>query len=120
MLFIIMFSLIIFIADSEDGMKIFSFVRNIPGGDKSGHFVVFALFAIVVNLFLDFRYVSIKKKKILLGSVIVFFIASIEELSQIWIPNRTFDLVDLFADSMGILLVSLLTKKRLGTDANND
>jgi polysaccharide biosynthesis protein VpsQ len=37
-----------------------------------------------------------------LGCLIIAVAMTIEEFSQIWIPNRTFDLMDLAANYLGI------------------
>jgi len=43
-----------------------------------------------------------------LGAIIVLVFATIEEISQYWIPSRTFDLGDLLADFVGVVLFSLI------------
>ena len=44
-------------------------------------------------------------------SAIVLTFAALEEFSQYWIPSRTFDLWDLGADFVGVILFSMLKAK---------
>jgi len=46
------------------------------------------------------------KFHIQIGSIIVLFFATLEECSQYYIPSRTFDLWDLGADFVGVILFS--------------
>jgi VanZ family protein len=46
------------------------------------------------------------------GAVIVLTFAAIEECTQYYIPSRTFDLWDLAADFVGVVLVSILIPQK--------
>jgi putative effector of murein hydrolase len=105
------FVIIITIANSEYGSKIFSFIRYIPGEDRTGHFVVFATICFVVNLWFEFKYIKVFDKPILVGSVVTLLVAMIEEFSQIFIETRTFDLYDLLADILAIAFISIIIKR---------
>jgi len=77
-------------------------VGHIPYGDKIAHAVLYGLMALLLNYALDFR----KSSTIQLGSLIVLTFATLEEFSQYYIPSRTFDMGDLLADFVGVVLVS--------------
>jgi len=51
-----------------------------------------------------------KVKGMQLGAIIVLSFAIIEEFSQIYITSRTFDLYDILADIVGVILFSKLKR----------
>jgi polysaccharide biosynthesis protein VpsQ len=91
---------IIFVADTKSTRYVLSFVGNIPFGDKIGHFFLIGIFSFLLNLSLNCR----KVWRVLIGSLIVLAIVTLEEFSQIFIRGRSFDLTDLVADFLGILI----------------
>lgn len=101
-------ALIIWLADHRDTQFIFAWLRALPGGDKLGHFLILGGFAFVLNHALRCRTVTLAGQPVLLGSLIVFLLALAEEASQLFIPGRTFDLWDLAADALGILVLGRL------------
>ncbi len=86
---------------------IVNWVGSLPFGDKIGHMVFMGTLAFLLDYALDGRMVKIGGLKVLLGCSIVAIGITIEEISQIWIPWRTFDLVDLSANYLGIGLAGL-------------
>ena len=103
--FFIFISAIIFIADNANYNFALRWVGAIPYGDKLGHATLYGVMAMLLNYGLSYR----KIKGLQLGAVLVLTFAIIEEFSQIYIPSRTFDLYDILADIVGVLLFSLLT-----------
>lgn len=101
--------LIIWLADHRDTQSIFSWVQVLPGGDKLGHFLILGGFAFVLNHALRCRTVTLGGKPVLLGSLVVLALAAAEETSQLVIPGRTFDLLDLAADALGIWFLGRLS-----------
>ncbi len=97
---------IIFLADVKSTRYVLSFVGNIPFGDKLGHFFLIGIFAFLLNLSLNCR----KVWRVLIGSLIVSAIVTLEEFSQIFIRGRSFDLTDLVADFLGILIFGKLAE----------
>jgi polysaccharide biosynthesis protein VpsQ len=86
---------------------IVNWVGSFPFGDKIGHLVFIGTLAFLLNYALEGRTIKIGRFKILLGCSIVAVVMTLEEISQIWIPWRTFDLVDLSANYLGIGLAGL-------------
>jgi len=80
----------------------------IPYGDKWGHFFLIGLLAFFVNLWLNCEKLKVLKWSFLKGSVIILAIITLEELSQIFIENRSYDLWDLTCDYLGILVFGQL------------
>lgn len=93
---------IIVLANIRETQPLFQPVRNLPMGDKGGHFLLMGGFSLMANLALGARNVRIRHTNALLGSLIVGAVVFCEEASQILVPGRTFDLMDLAADAAGI------------------
>jgi len=122
--FFIFISYIIFLADTADYNFAFRLVGHIPYGDKIAHTLLYGVMALLLNYGLGFRYIQYKsisvgyckgttpyKLYIQLGAIIVLTFATLEEFSQYFIPSRTFDLWDLMADFIGVILFSFIRIK---------
>ena len=88
--------------------SITNWVNNLPYGDKTGHVLLIGTLTFLPNYGLNGRMVKIGRLKILLGCAIVAVAITVEEFSQIWIPLRTFDSIDLAANYLGIGLAGLI------------
>lgn len=97
---------IIYLANTGRGSIFFDLVESIPYGDKAGHLGLFWFFTLTAVIGLKFRTFKLAGFSIYLGTALVFIFATGEELTQLVLPNRTFDLVDLAADLLGILLAT--------------
>jgi polysaccharide biosynthesis protein VpsQ len=111
-LFLLFVSGIIIANDLGRLRGIIQWVNLLPFGDKFGHFVLIGTLAFLLNYALNGRTIKIGRQKVLLGCSIVAIAITIEEFSQIWIPSRTFDLVDLAANYCGITIAGLLWLRR--------
>lgn len=96
--------LIIYQADTAHYNFAFKMVGKIPFGDKIGHIVLYGIMAFLLNY--GFR--GKKWLNLSVGSLIVFMFAFLEELSQAYFPSRSFDLADVLADILGIVLFTIL------------
>jgi VanZ family protein len=110
-LFIVFVIFIILSASLGWDNPFFPLVNKIPFGDKVMHVILLGTFAFCANVLLRFHRFKISKYQLLTGSVIIFLLATLEEISQYWIPTRTFDLLDLTANYIGILLASFFILK---------
>lgn len=99
----------IFEANSGKEAVVFQWVHSFPYGDKLGHFAVYGLLVLMLNLCFRFQTLGQNWCKVYLGSAIVTSFAVAEEISQYFIPSRTFDLYDLAADAAGIALFTGLS-----------
>jgi len=106
-------ALIIYFADRHLARSFFSFVQQLPGADKAGHFVLIGGVAFFLNTSLGGREISAFGCRFLLGSVIVVAVFTIEEITQMRIPWRTFDYGDLAADYAGILFFGWLARRAI-------
>ncbi|WP_417915607.1 VanZ family protein [Candidatus Electronema sp. JM] len=80
---------------------VFTISDQLTGGDKLGHFLLFGPFTLSINAALNFRRLG---TGFYLGSLLVFCFTLAEELGQCFIPSRSFELLDILANSAGILL----------------
>ncbi len=75
---------------------------NIPHGDKAGHLILMGGLAFLIEMSLGARRVRWGAWAFPIGSVGVMAACLIEECSQVFLPTRTFDLMDLAFDLLGI------------------
>ena len=91
--------------------RLYDFVpdpNQYPGGDKICHFVLMGTMAFLANLSFKGAAIFLAGWRWYLGSVLVMLFVVIEEFSQIFLDGRNFDLVDLAADVLGIMLLGSL------------
>ena len=99
-------------ADLDRSNIIMDVGHAIPWGDKIGHFILFGVLALLLNIALRFRQIRIQIREFHLGSVIVFAFAVAEEFSQLAFSSRTFDVIDMLFDLFGIGLMSSVSFRR--------
>src|SRR5688572_30509095 len=98
-IYILLLISIIYLAGHHQYHELFSIIiRNVPGGDKLGHFLLMGLLSFLLNASLRCRELDVRVTHVLLGSVIVSIVVTLEEVSQIFMQYRSFDLVDLLFD----------------------
>lgn len=91
-------------------------VYDFPLGDKAGHFLLYGLLSLVVDLSVfEARPASDFRRGAVIVALILMLLIGLEEFSQRWFPARTFDLLDLAASYLGVvcfgwLAVRLKTK----------
>ena len=101
--YIIFILIIVVIADQGDYLAILKdWVDKIPYGDKGGHLILMGLLSLAVNLSFQCTQWRLGQRTFLKGSVIVIILVTLEEISQLFISNRTFDWGDLLSDYLGI------------------
>ena len=110
-LFSLFIVLIILLADA--GMLgILAFISRIPFADKAEHFILYGILALLVNLslFRSFPSHSRMRVAVITGSILMFLIG-LEEFSQQFFAERSFDLVDLTFSYLGVFFFSWLAVK---------
>lgn len=107
-LMIIFISWIIYLANTSQSCVFFDAVGMVPFGDKCGHIVLACLLALLLNLMLPTKSLLIGQYSILAGGILTGIVLLGEEISQIFIPTRTFDVLDLAADLTGIVIAQLI------------
>lgn len=88
-------------------------VHQTPFGDKAVHFAIAGVLALLLNISL--RPASLRLVRstsaidsIVIGSTITIVLATIEEISNIWVPARDWSLGDLAANYLGILCIGTI------------
>lgn len=103
--------LIIVLADMGR-LGILNQINRIPYADKAGHFILYGVLALLVNLTL-FRSLPARSRKWIAVSsgLILALLIGLEELSQRNFSTRTFSLGDLSASYLGLVFFSWLAAK---------
>ncbi|MBS0262949.1 MAG: VanZ family protein [Planctomycetes bacterium] len=96
--------LIVYAADKGLAKPVFDAVRALPAGDKISHCLLMGTLAALTNLAWSCRRLGSRDWSPGIGTLVVIVIVVAEEISQIWIPGRTFEWLDLTADAVGIAL----------------
>ena len=112
LLFFIFICYVIVMADSGGESLFFDLGRVIPLGDKLGHFSLYGILSFLMNYALRFRHIEKYGFYWQIGSIAVFTFALIEELSQIYFPERTADVTDLLADVVGIVFFTFVSVRK--------
>jgi VanZ family protein len=102
--YIFFLAFIIVLYDIKETQYLFKAVRKYAFADKAGHLLLMGLMAMSVSLHLGAHQINFWRLRFFTGSLIVFVIVTLEETSQLLIPNRTFDPMDLLANYFGIFL----------------
>jgi polysaccharide biosynthesis protein VpsQ len=110
-LFTLFLLLIIVLADTGH-LGILNVVYHIPYADKVGHFVLYGILALLINLTL-FRSVPTQNRIwiTVISALVLIVLIGIEEFSQRNFSNRTFSLQDLTASYLGVIFFSWLANK---------
>ena len=110
-LFLLFIILIIILADTGN-LGMFTRLYRVPFADKAGHFILYGILALLINLTL-FRSMPNQNRiriAVISGFVLILLIG-IEEFSQRSFPNRTFSVEDLTAGYLGVVFFSWLAIK---------
>jgi VanZ family protein len=109
--FALFIGLVVYAADVGIGKHYFDIVRSFPLGDKISHLCLMGIMSALANLAARGRRIRLGPISFGLGTVIVAAVVVAEEISQIWVPGRTFDLFDLVADFLGIACGEILAAR---------
>ena len=109
-LFTLFILLIIVLADAGVLGQYGGFIYNFPMDDKVGHFILYGILTLLINLalFRTFPDQSRSQLTIKCGLTLALLI-SLEEYSQQYFSNRSFDLVDLMFSYFGVAFFSWLS-----------
>lgn len=99
------------LANSGSGSIFVSIIKHLPYGDKLGHVLLYGVLTALMITALKFRTLSLFNRSVQLGSVLVLSFAFIEEITQLFQANRTFDMYDLYSDIIGVFLFAFVTIK---------
>ncbi len=107
-----LFIILIILLANTGHLGILAIVYYIPFADKIGHFILYGILVLLVNLTLFRKYPSQSRSwLVLLIGLTLALLIGLEELSQRSLSNRTFDLIDLSASYLGLIFFSWLSIK---------
>ena len=108
--FVLFMAFIIYRADTGTMPGIIRTIYAFPNGDRVGHFVLYAVFTLLVNASM-LRIIKIGKANLMLGSLIIAAFGTLEEFSQLFFAaHRTFDLIDLSCTLLGVMLADVTVR----------
>lgn len=108
LLFGLFILLIIILADTGK-LGILSHIYRIPYADKVGHFILYGILSLLINLTLFRSLPSQSRRRVaVVCGLILALLIGLEEFSQQHFANRTFSLMDLGASYLGVIAFSWL------------
>ena len=115
-LFALFIVLIIVLADLGK-LGILGFINSIPFADKAGHFLLYGILTLFLDLTLLRSLHPLNRKLLVLRiALILSLLIGLEEYSQQFFAKRTFDLVDLAFSYLGVIFFSWVALKKVGRD----
>ena len=103
-------TLMLLVAAADRGTLKVSYLTVLPAADKIGHFLLMGLMSYLINSALGGQRLSWRRLSVLKGSAFLSLLVAAEELSQLWLTHRNFELADLAADAAGIWLFGRLAR----------
>jgi len=106
-LFTLFIILIIILADLGK-LGILRVINQIPFGDKAGHFILYGILTLLLDLtLLRSRRLPLSPSRLVLRiALILSLLIGLEEYSQQFFAKRNFDLVDLAFSYLGVIFFS--------------
>ena len=99
---------VILLADTAS-LGILRRISSFPYGDKVGHFVLYGLLSLLLSLaILRLMPQQPAKRLVVLTSFALGLMIAAEELSQVWLPSRSADWLDLVASFAGVAFSSAI------------
>lgn len=104
--FVFLILLLIFLADTGR-LGFLGFINQIPNGDKVGHFILYGILTLLLNLTF-IRSLPHRDPKSVVFSIglILALLIGVEEYSQQFFRNRTFSFLDLACSYLGVIFFS--------------
>ncbi len=100
---------VIILADKNAIPPFIRVLYDFQNGDKLGHILLFGLLSLILNLTFLRTLPNRDPKRVALSvSLILALAITAEEYSQQYFTARTFDMVDLTASSLGLVIGALL------------
>lgn len=107
--FFTLFIILIIVLADTGNLGILKIVNRLPHGDKVGHFTLYGILTLLIDLslFRSFPLRSPKRLAVVSGLILALFIG-LEEFSQQFFAERTFSYKDLIASYLGLIFFSWL------------
>ena len=95
---------IILAANFQIGQPVFIAVHSFPLGDKIAHFLLVGCLAMLLNTAMNAATVRLGPVIFLRGSLILYVLTTLEEMSNLLQPYRSFSLGDMLFNCLGIFV----------------
>lgn len=80
-----------------------------PGADKIAHFLIYGGLATILSFGLRLSNESIDLKFLFLAPILIASIYGVsDEIHQLFVPNRSFELLDILADAAGATFIQTI------------
>ncbi|HSM71696.1 MAG TPA: VanZ family protein [Anaerolineales bacterium] len=101
------FIVMIIVLANLDLLDVLGFVNRIPYGDKAGHFILYGILTLLIDLALFGSHPDISRRLIVLRvALILTLVIGLEEYSQRFFASRTPDWMDMLFSYLGVLFFS--------------
>jgi len=108
-LFSLLIILIVVLADMGALPHFLQVWKDLPYGDKVGHFILYGILTLLVDLALFRSLPNQRPKQVaVISGLILAILIGLEEFSQQFFVHRTYSLQDLAAGYLGVILFSWL------------
>lgn len=88
-------------------LDIVGWVNRIPLGDKAGHFILYGILTLLIDLALLRTHRGLSPSLLVFRAALVLaLIIGLEEVSQRFFSSRSFDLLDLAFSYLGVIVFS--------------
>jgi len=105
--FFTLFIILIIVLADLGKLGILRVLNQIPYGDKAGHFLLYGILTLLLDLTFTRSLPHPSRKLVVLRiALILSLIIGLEEYSQRFFTKRTFDLVDLTFSYLGVIFFS--------------
>jgi polysaccharide biosynthesis protein VpsQ len=112
LLFTLFILLVIVLADAGILNRYVGFIYQIPFADKVGHFVLYGILTLLLDLALFRARPNQNRRRLAVQcGLLLALLIGLEEFSQLYFSSRTFDLVDLTFSYLGVAFFSWVALK---------
>ena len=117
-----LFIILMIVSADTGNLGILQTVNRIPLGDKAGHFLLYGILTLLIDLTL-FRSIPLQSRTraAVISGLILALLIGLEEFSQRSFSSRTFSLGDLTASYLGVVFFAgLAVRIKKGSPKSSD
>lgn len=100
--------IVVVLADTGQLEPWLTVLRSVPQGDKLGHLTLMGALAFSVAQAVPYSGETSHAHRVWRGIRLLWLVVCLEELSQFWIPTRSLDVLDLAADTVGMIAGAIM------------
>ena len=103
---------VLLVADLGLMPNISALLQGYSGLDKVGHFILVGILAWLFNSAFRLGQLNLGGLRIFIGTIVVVTVVTLEEVAQLWIYTRRFELIDLLAGYLGIATADIALRRK--------